>query len=64
MTQWLTVKQVAGYLQMSMDTVYDMAQKGELPGCKIRQQWRFDRDEVDAWLRTQRPTRMTRTDRR
>jgi len=54
MTYWLTVKQVADYLQMSRDKVCDMAQKGELPGCKIRQQWRFDRDEVDTWVRSQR----------
>jgi len=58
MTRWLTVKQVAEYLQMSRDKVYDMAQKGELPGCKIRQQWRFDLEEVDAWVRSQRPKRL------
>jgi len=60
MAQWLTVGQVAAYLQISTDKVYDMARKGELPGCRIRQQWRFDREEVDAWVRTQRPVRTSR----
>ena len=48
---------------MSRDKVYDMAQKGELPASKISQQWRFDRDEVDAWVRVQRPgARKARTE--
>jgi len=50
-TQLMTVQQVAEYLQMSNDKIYDMAQKGELPALEIRQQWRFNREEVDAWLK-------------
>jgi len=53
MAEWMTVKQVAEYLQMSDDKIYDMAKKGELPAVKIRQQWRFDRGEIDRWLKTQ-----------
>ncbi|MBW1677701.1 MAG: helix-turn-helix domain-containing protein, partial [Deltaproteobacteria bacterium] len=30
MAEWMTVKQVAEYLQMSDDKIYDMAKKGEL----------------------------------
>lgn len=52
MTQLMTVQQVAEYLQMSNDKIYDMAQKGELPALKIRQQWRFNREDVDSWLRS------------
>jgi len=51
MAEWMTVKQVAEYLQMSDDKIYDMAKKGELPAVKIRQQWRFDREELDRWLK-------------
>jgi len=43
---------VADYMQMSTDKVYDMAQKGEIPALKIRQQWRFDRSDIDAWLKS------------
>lgn len=52
MNQLMTVQQVADYMQMSTDKVYDMAQKGELPALKIRQQWRFNRADIDAWLKT------------
>ena len=54
MPKWLTVKQVAEHLQMSDDKIYDMAQKGEIPASKVRNQWRFDQDEIDAWVRSQR----------
>ena len=52
MAEWMTVRQVAEYLQMSDDKIYDMAKKGELPAVKIRQQWRFDREELDKWLKS------------
>lgn len=52
MTQLMTVQQVAKYLQMSNDKIYDMAQKGELPALKIRQQWRFNKEDIDSWLRS------------
>lgn len=55
MPKWMTVKQIAEYLQMSDDKIYDMAQKRELPGSKVRNQWRFDQDEIDLWVRAQRP---------
>ncbi len=53
MAEWMTVKQVAAYLQMSDDKIYDMAKRGELPAVKIRQQWRFDREEIDQWLKSE-----------
>jgi len=50
MKTWLTVKQVAEYLQLSTMMVYKLAQKGHIPAAKIGSSWRFDRDEIDAWL--------------
>lgn len=52
MVKWMTVEQVADYLQMSREKIYDMAKKEEIPGVKIRQQWRFDQDELDTWLKS------------
>ena len=52
MMHLMTVQQLAEYLQMSSDKVYDMVKKGEIPAIKIRQQWRFDRNEIDAWLKS------------
>lgn len=48
--KWLTIKELSGYLKMSRSKLYQMAQKGELPGSKVGTQWRFDRDRIDAWM--------------
>ncbi|MCL6614734.1 MAG: helix-turn-helix domain-containing protein [Firmicutes bacterium] len=47
----MTVKQVSIYLQISVSKVYQMAQEGQIPCCRLGQQWRFDREEIDRWLR-------------
>ncbi|MDO8518843.1 MAG: helix-turn-helix domain-containing protein [Deltaproteobacteria bacterium] len=49
---WLTVDQVAEYLQLSTMMVYKLAQTGQLPASKIGRVWRFDRDAVDHWLQS------------
>jgi excisionase family DNA binding protein len=53
--KWLTVKEVAEYLKLSTDLIYKFAQHGKMPVSKIGNQWRFDREEIDAWVKAQRP---------
>ena len=48
--KWMTIEDLSSYLKMSRTKLYQMAQKGELPGSKIGTQWRFDRDRIDAWM--------------
>ncbi len=38
--KYLTALEVAQHLQIHVDTVYALVQKGELPGAKIGKQWR------------------------
>ena len=52
---WMTVKDLAEYLQLSMELVYKMAQIGKLSASKIGVQWRFKREEIDEWVKAQRP---------
>ena len=42
----LTIEEVAKYLRVSERTVYDWAQKGEIPSGKIGTVWRFKKSEV------------------
>ena len=49
--RWMTVKDVAGYLQLSTDTVYRLAQESKIPACKIVGVWRFKREEIDVWVK-------------
>ncbi len=50
MERLMTLEEVADYLRLSKDTVYRMASTGKLPASKVGSQWRFRKDDVDAWL--------------
>ncbi|GHT79681.1 PTS fructose transporter subunit IIA [Spirochaetia bacterium] len=46
----LTIEEVAKYLRVSERTVYDWAQKGEIPAGKIGTVWRFKKSEMEKWV--------------
>ena len=52
-TNILTVSELAEYLKLSRAKVYQMAQRGELPGTKLGTHWRFRKDLIDRWLEEQ-----------
>ncbi len=54
MDKWMTLEEVADYLQVSKDTIYRLVQRGEIPASKISNLWRFKREEVDAWMKNTR----------
>ncbi|MDR1636459.1 MAG: PTS sugar transporter subunit IIA [Treponema sp.] len=46
----LTIEEVARHLRVSERTVYDWAQKGEIPAGKIGTVWRFKKLEIEKWV--------------
>jgi PTS system nitrogen regulatory IIA component len=46
----LTIEEVAKYLRVSGRTVYDWAQRGEIPSGKIGTVWRFKKSEIEHWV--------------
>jgi nitrogen PTS system EIIA component len=46
----LTIRQLAEYLMVSEKTVYRMIDRHQLPAMRIGVQWRFRRQDIDAWL--------------
>ncbi len=46
----LTIRQLAEYLMVSEKTVYRMLDRSELPAMRVGAQWRFRRQDIDAWL--------------
>jgi excisionase family DNA binding protein len=46
----LTIREVATLLKIGEKTAYTMAQEGQLPGFKVRGQWRFRRADIDQWI--------------
>jgi excisionase family DNA binding protein len=51
-TEWLTIAELADYLKLGRTELYQMAQDGSIPATKLGNQWRFDRDEIDTWMKT------------
>jgi nitrogen PTS system EIIA component len=45
----LTLEEVARYLRVSDRTVYEWAQKGEIPAGKLGSSWRFKRADIQRW---------------
>lgn len=45
----LTIRELAALLKIG-EPAYTMAQCGELPGFKVRDQWRSRRADIDAWI--------------
>jgi len=46
----MTLEELAAYLRVSERTVYDWANKGEIPGGKIGTSWRFKREDIENWV--------------
>ncbi len=52
---WLNTDEAAKYLGISASNLYGLAQKGRIPVSKIGKVWRFDGEELDAWVRANKP---------
>lgn len=52
--QILTLKEVATYLKLAEKTAYRLASEGKLPGFKVGGSWRFKREDLEAWIDSQK----------
>ena len=51
MQRLMTIKEVANYLRLSKVTVYKMTRQGKIPASKIGRQWRYNKAEIDSWVK-------------
>ena len=49
-SRWMTLQEVAEYLQLSKDMIYRLAQNGRIPASKVGNRWRFRRERIDRWM--------------
>ncbi|HTP02661.1 MAG TPA: helix-turn-helix domain-containing protein [Anaerolineales bacterium] len=47
----MTVHNVAKYLRLSEAKIYRMARTGGLPAFRIGKTWRFNKRNIDEWIR-------------
>ncbi len=53
MNRLLDVDELAKYLKLQKQTIYNWLSQRKISGIKLGGVWRFDKKEVDRWLRSQ-----------
>ena len=53
MNSLLDVEDLAQYLKLQKQTIYNWLSQRKISGIKIGGVWRFDRKEIDKWLKSQ-----------
>lgn len=47
----MDVDELAGYLGLQKQTIYNWLHKKKISGMKIGKVWRFDKKDIDDWLK-------------
>jgi excisionase family DNA binding protein len=55
MPEVLTLEEVADYLRLSKEIIERQALRGQIPGRRIEDTWRFLKAAIDDWLRSHEP---------
>jgi excisionase family DNA binding protein len=50
--RWLSVDDIAAYLGVKRDTIYDWIMRRNMPAHKVGRLWKFKKDEVDGWVKS------------
>lgn len=54
MTRLIDIDELAEYLKLQKQTIYNWLHQGKISGIKVGGVWRFDRREIDIWLKSRR----------
>lgn len=54
MPSLIDIEDLANYLKLRKQTIYNWLHQGKISGMKVGGVWRFDRREIDAWLKSRR----------
>jgi excisionase family DNA binding protein len=60
--KWLSVKELASYMGISKGTVYRKLKANELPAHRVGKLWKFDKAEIDEWIKRSSPDRKLKQD--
>jgi len=54
MPRLIDIDELAQYLKLKKQTIYNWLSDGKISGIKVGGVWRFERKEIEAWLKTKR----------
>ena len=46
----LTIEEAAAYLQIGKRSIYKLAKEGKIPGKKVLNKWRFEKESLRSWV--------------
>ena len=46
----LTIEEAADYLQIGKRSIYKLAKEGNIPGKKVLNKWRFEKESLRSWV--------------
>ncbi len=56
MAKLMDLDELARYLKLRRQTIYNWLHEGKISGIKLGGVWRFERKEIDSWLKSKRRT--------
>ena len=54
MARLIDIDELADYLKLKKQTIYNWLHQRKISGIKVGGVWRFDRRDVDSWLKSRR----------
>ena len=50
----IDIDELAEYLKLKKQTIYNWLNQGKISGIKVGGVWRFDRRDIEIWLRSKK----------
>ncbi|MBN1913914.1 MAG: helix-turn-helix domain-containing protein [Candidatus Omnitrophica bacterium] len=54
MSRLIDIDELADYLKLKKQTIYNWLHQRKISGIKVGGVWRFDRKDIDEWLKSRR----------
>ena len=54
MSRLIDIDELADYLKLKKQTIYNWLNQRKISGIKVGGVWRFDRKDIDNWLRSKK----------
>jgi len=54
MSRLIDIDELADYLKLKKQTIYNWLNQGKIAGIKVGGVWRFDRRDIENWLKSKK----------
>lgn len=54
MARLIDINELADYLKLKRQTIYNWLHQRKISGIKVGGVWRFDRRDIDSWLKSRK----------